>query len=43
MSKLYNGILSDSIHNLPETWLDKLFFASEEKEEEEVEEELNLD
>ena len=43
MSKLWNGILSESIQNLPEAWLDKLYFAIEEKEEDEIEEELHLE
>lgn len=43
MSKLWNSILSDSIQNLPESWLDKLYFAKEENKEDEMEEELNLD
>ncbi len=31
MSKLWNGILSESIQNLPEAWLDKLYFAKKKK------------
>lgn len=42
ISKLWNRILSESIHNLPENWMDKLFFK-EDREELVVDENINLD